>query len=44
MLKEDLVKFYAVQKALTLQHLHDLNIAYCDLKSGKYPDRWKLLY
>ena len=34
LLKEDLVRFYTVQKALVLQNLHDLDIAYCDLKSG----------
>ena len=31
-LKEDLVKFYAAQIAIALQHLHDMDITYRDLK------------
>jgi serum/glucocorticoid-regulated kinase 2 len=31
-LREDLAKFYAAQIAIALQHLHDLGIAYRDLK------------
>ena len=30
--KEDLVKFYAAQVAIALQHLHDIDITYRDLK------------
>ena len=31
-LKEDLVKFYTAQVAIALQHLHDIDITYRDLK------------